>query len=422
MKVTLAYGKTGLDVVLPDQADVTLIEPKYLQGLPDQAGAIRQSLRQPISSPPLRYLTNPCSRVGIIFSDITRATPNEVILPVLLAELDHIPSERIVLFNSTGTHRANTHSELRGMLGDAIVNRYRIVQNDCLDRASHVLVGTTRSGNDVRVQREFVECDVRILTGFIEPHFFAGFSGGGKAVMPGLALLETISRNHNAPHMDSPMASWGITAGNPLWEEVRDATAMAEPTFLLNVTLNRDRQITSVFAGDWQEAHARGCEFAKATAMSPVGDAFDIVITSNSGYPLDLNVYQAVKGMSASAQIVKQGGSIIVAAECWDGIPDHGKYAQLLRSAESLDELLEAVRHPACQEQDRWQAHIQALICRKADVYFHSHNLSDDLLRSIHLLPCPDIGATFQSLLARYGPDARVCILPEGPQTIPYIA
>jgi len=187
---------------------------------------------------------------------------------------------------------------------------------------------------------------------------------------------------------------------------------MVEPTFLLNVTLNRDRQITGVFAGDWQEAHARGCDFAKSTAMSPVKDDFDIVITSNSGYPLDLNVYQTVKGMSASAQIVKQGGSIIVAAECWDGVPAHGKYAEFLREAESLEQLLEAVRDPACLKQDRWQAHIQALICRKADVYFHSHNLSDELLRSIHLLPCPDIGATVQALLARYGPDARVCVLP----------
>jgi len=422
MKVRLAYGKTGLDIDLPQQANVTLIEPQFLQGLPDQGGAVQRSLREPISSPALRDLVDPSSRIGVIFSDITRATPNDVILPVLLAELSHVSRQQIVLFNSTGTHRANTDSELRGMLGDEIVDGYRIVQNDCTDRASHMLVGTTRGGNDVWIHRELVECDIRILTGFIEPHFFAGFSGGGKAVMPGMSLLETISRNHNATHLDSPRASWGITAGNPLWEEVRDATAMVEPTFLLNVTLNRDRQITSVFAGDWQEAHARGCDFAKSTAMSPVEDAFDIVIASNSGYPLDLNVYQAVKGMSASAQIVKQGGSIIVAAECWDGIPAHGKYAEFLRESESLEQLLETVRNPACQEQDRWQAHIQALICRKADVYLHSHNLSDELLRSIHLLPCPDIEDTVSALLALHGPDARVCVLPEGPQTIPYIA
>jgi nickel-dependent lactate racemase len=197
---------------------------------------------------------------------------------------------------------------------------------------------------------------------------------------------------------------------------------MTEPTFLLNVTLNRDQQITGVFAGHWLQAHARGCDFAKATAMSPVQDPFDIVITSSSGYPLDLNVYQAVKGMSAAAQIVRKGGAIIVAAECWDGIPEHGKFAQFLREADSIEHLLATVREPGCQEQDRWQAHIQALVCSKADVYFHSHNLSDELLRSIHLLPCPDIGAAVQNLLSRYGPDARVCVLPEGPQTIPYIA
>jgi len=421
MKIKLAYGKTGLEISLPDDVSVTVVEPEYVDGLLDQAGALRDALRRPIGSPPLKALVKPSDKVGIAFSDITRPTPNHLILPALLGELAHVPDEQIVLFNSTGTHRPNTEAELRGMLGDEIVDRYRIVQNDASDRDSHVLVGRTISGNDAWIHREFVECDVRIPTGFIEPHFFAGFSGGGKAIMPGLALLETVMRNHNAKNLDSPLACWGITHGNPVWEEIREVAAMVQPTFLLNVTLNRDQQITGVFAGDFEEAHAQGCAFVKEKAMVPVQEPYDIVIGSNSGYPLDLNLYQSVKGMSAASQVVKEGGSIIIAADCWDGIPDHGEYAQLLLEAKSLESLLETIRAPGFQRQDMWEAHIQALICLKADVYFYSHNLSDEQIEGALLRPCCDIEATIAELLQKHGPRATICVLPEGPQTIPYI-
>ena len=421
MKIKLAYGKTGLEISLPDDVSMTVVEPEYVNGLPNQAGALRDALRQPIGSSPLKALVKPSDKVGIAFSDITRPTPNHLILPVLLGELDYVPDEQIVLFNSTGTHRINTEAELRGMLGDEIVDRYRIVQNDASDRNSHVLVGRTTSGNDAWIHREFVECDVRIPTGFIEPHFFAGFSGGGKAIMPGLALLETVIRNHNAKNLDSPLARWGTTRGNPVWEEIREVAAMVQPTFLLNVTLNRDQQITGVFAGELEEAHAQGCAFVKEKAMVPVQEPYDIVISSNSGYPLDLNLYQSVKGMSAASQVVKKGGSIILAADCWDGIPDHGEYARLLLEAKSLESLLETIRAPGFQRQDMWEAHIQALICLKADVYFYSHNLSDEQIEGALLRPCRDIEATVAELLQKYGRRATLCVLPEGPQTIPYI-
>jgi nickel-dependent lactate racemase len=421
MKIKLAYGKTGLEISLPDDVSVTVVEPEYVDGLLDQAGALRDALRHPIGSLPLKALVKPSDKAGIAFSDITRPTPNHLILPALLGELDYVPDEQIVLFNSTGTHRPNTETELRGMLGDEIVDRYRIVQNDASDRDSHVLVGRTTSGNDAWIHREFVECDVRILTGFIEPHLFAGFSGGGKAIMPGLALLETVIRNHSAKNLDSPLARWGTTHGNPVWEEIREVAAMAQPTFLLNVTLNRDQQITGVFAGDFEEAHAQGCAFVREKAMVPVQEPYDIVIGSNSGYPLDLNLYQSVKGMSAASQVVKEGGSIIIAADCWDGIPDHGEYAQLLLEAKSLESLLETIRAPGFQRQDMWEAHIQALICLKAEVYFYSHNLSDEQIEGVLLRPCRDIEATVAELLQKYGRRAAICVLPEGPQTIPYI-
>jgi nickel-dependent lactate racemase len=423
MKVRLAYGKQGLAVELPDYADVTIVEPKYLPGLPEQMDAVRAALQNPIGLPPLRELVTSSQTVGIVFYDLTRPTPDHLMLPALLEELEAaaIPRKQITLFNATGTHRANTETELRQKLGVNIVENFRIVQNDAYDRDSHVSVGTTSSGNAVWIQQEFVASEIRILTGFIEPHFFAGFSGGPKAVMPGLALLETVMRNHGARNIDHPKATWGITKGNPIWEDIHAAALLVKPTFLLNVALNREKQITAVFAGDMDQAHAQGCAFVQATAMAPVKEPFDIVITSNSGYPLDLNLYQAVKGMSAAAQIVKDGGSIIIAAECWDGIPDHGPYGSLLREAQSVEQLLATIRTPGFVKGDTWQAQIQALICQKAAVYVYSDGLTDQMIQAAMLRPCRNIEKTIAQLLSQYGQHARICVLPEGPQTIPYV-
>ena len=420
MIVDLAYGKTGLEVSLPDDANVTVITPKYVNGLADPAGAVLDALRRPIAAQPLKAVVKPNDKIGIVFNDITRATPNHIILPVLLDELS-VSDGQIILFNATGTHRANTEAELNEMLGDEIVDRFCIVQNAADADDSHTLVGTTKSGNDIWINSEFLKCDMRILTGFIEPHFFAGFSGGGKAMMPGMARLDTILRNHSAPNIDNPQARWGITSGNPLWEDVFEAASMVKPTFLLNVALNRDKQITAVFAGDLGKAHAQGCSFVKENAMVPVKEAFDIVISSNSGYPLDLNLYQSVKGMSAASQIVKQAGSIIIAADCWDGIPDHGEYGKLLHQADSVKALLETIHKPGFLKQDTWQAQIHALICCKADVYLYSRNLNDEQVKDALLKPCRGIETTVEQLLQKYGRDASICILPEGPQTTPYI-
>jgi nickel-dependent lactate racemase len=295
------------------------------------------------------------------------------------------------------------------------------VQNDARDRNAHASAGTTAGGNEVWLHKEYLRCTVRILTGFIEPHFFAGFSGGGKACMPGMARLETIMRNHNAGNIDDPGAAWGVTHGNPVWEEVREAAMMVPSTFLLNVALNREKQITAVFAGDLERAHEQGCAFVKRHAMAGVKRRYDIVIASNSGYPFDLNLYQSVKGMSAAAQIVKDEGTIIVAADCEDGIPDHGWYKRLLFEADSPASLLEMIRSGDCRCQDAWQAQIHAAICEKNDVYFFSRHLADEEIEHAMLKPCRDIAATVDRLLQSHGRDASICVLPDGTQTIPYL-
>jgi nickel-dependent lactate racemase len=428
MKIKLAYGKAGLWVDLPDAWDVTVIEPRFVLGLPDPAQALTDALAAPMGAPPLSDRVKATDRAGIVFSDITRATPHGQILPAVLAELAHLPPENITLFCALGTHRSNTEAELRSMfemsgspeIADALL-RYRIVQNNSFDPATQVHMGQTTRGHDIWINQELAACDVKILTGFIEPHFFAGFSGGGKALMPGMAGQRTVLGNHDAGMIADPNATWGITHGNPIWEEVMEVAHSVGGTFLVNVTLNKHKEITGVFAGDLDQAHAAGCAFVKETAMAPVPRAFDIVVTTNSGYPLDMNLYQAVKGMSAAALVVKEGGAILCAAECSDGIPDHGLYGQLLRESSSPRELLDRIMSPGFLKQDQWQAQIQAQIQVKAGVYVYADFLSAEQIRAALFQPSRDITATVASLLSQFGPDATICVLPEGPQTIPYV-
>lgn len=420
--VHLAYGKTGLDVQVP--AEAVIIEPSYVPGLLDEPSAITKALRDPISSLPLRDLIKPGQRAVIVHTDITRATPNERILPPLLAELESagIRREDITLLNALGTHRPQTPEELKVMLGPEVVARYRCVQHDGHDDANLVHLGRTAQGHDVRITRLFVEADVRILTGFIEPHFFAGFSGGPKGVLPSIAGAESVLSNHGPRMIAEPQARWGVTVGNPIWEEMLEAARMTRPTFLLNVAMNRDKHITGVFAGELFAAHQAGCRFVAESAMIPVPHPFDVVITSNSGYPLDLNLYQAVKGMSAASQVVRQGGTIIIAAQCWDGIPAHGQFGRLLAEAANSTELLARIQSPGFSCSDSWQAQILATIRQKAEVYVRADGLTDDQITQCLLRPSRRIEDTIARLQAAATKPISICVLSEGPVTIPYVS
>jgi nickel-dependent lactate racemase len=419
MKFTLAYGQTGLDIDLPVSADV--LRPRHATGLPDEAAAIRAALASPIGSPALADRVKRGQRVVVAHSDITRATPNERILPVLLAELEAagVRREDITLLNALGTHRAQTSSELRRMLGDSVVEKYRCLQHDAYDDANLVSLGETSFGHPVRLSRTLLEADFKILTGFIEPHFFAGFSGGPKGVLPALAGAESVLTNHGYNMIGDPKATWGICKGNPIWEEMREMALKVSPVFLLNVSLNVEKQITGVFTGELLAAHRTGRDFVRQNAMVPVDAPYDVVITTNSGYPLDQNLYQTVKGMSAASQIIRPGGAIVMAAACADGLPDHGQYASLLAEAGSPDAILEMLARPGFSVQDQWQVQIQAGIQKKADVYVYSDGLSDEQIRRALFTPCRDIPATISELIKKHGP--RVCVIPDGPQTIAYL-
>src|SRR5258708_2243589 len=371
MKINLAYGQGHLAIELPDKR-TTVIEPTHTPGLTDERGSVIAALENPIGAPPLRELIRPGDRICIGFTDITRATPNHRLIPWLLAHLSHVPREHITLLNSLGTHRPNTRVELEKLLTPEVVRDYRVLNHEPENPAAMVQFGVTRDGTPALINRHMAGADVRIATGFIEPHFFAGFSGGPKGIMPGLAGLETVMSNHGEKNIGHPKATFGVTEGNPIWEEMRDIALRVGPSFLLNVSLNEQRQITGVFAGDLLAAHRAGCEFVRRSAMQRVKAPFEIVVTTNSGYPLDQNLYQGVKGMSAGARIIQEGGTLILACECREGVPAHSPLDQLLRSAKSPEEILALLATPGFVRPEPWQAQIQSLIQRKARVLIHS--------------------------------------------------
>ena len=416
--VRLAYGRAGLEVDLPAGAEV--LEPRHVEGLAAEADAIRRALREPIGSPPLRDLVPAGAAVGVSVCDVTRPFPASRVLPVLLDELG---PARVTVFVATGTHRACTAAELERMLGREVLAAVDVVQHDAFDRSRHAELGLVPgSGAPALVERAFLEQDVRLTTGFVEPHFFAGFSGGPKMVVPGLAHLDTVLELHSAARIGHPAATWGRTRGNPVHDGIRGVAERAGVAFNLDVTLNHEQRITRVFAGELEASHAAGCAFAMETAMAPVAAPSDVVVSTNSGYPLDQNLYQTVKGMSAAAQIVRQGGAIVVASECADGLPDHGRYRDLLRESAGPAEFLEKLAGADEAEHDQWQVQVQAQIQRRARVLVRAGGLSPDQVRSAWLEPVDDVAACVDELLRAAGPDARLAVLPQGPQTIPYVA
>ena len=420
MLVKLAYGDSGLEVNFPESI-TDVVEPEYVPGLPDEPAAIRTALRNPIGATPLRQLISRDQKVAISICDITRPSPTDVVLPLILNELSHIPKKNVSILVATGTHRPNSQNELIDMIGRDIVKDFRIVNHDCFDRTTLILTGKTSDGTPIWLNKVWVESDVRITCGFVEPHFFAGFSGGPKMVAPGLAGFDTIMALHNAERIGSSKAVWGITQGNPVHDTVREISRITGVDFSIDVTINKNREITSVFAGDLFEAHNAACEASKRIVMRPVEHEYDIVVTTNSGYPLDQNLYQTVKGLSAAAQVVKNGGTIICASECRDGLPSHGEYSKILSESKSMTKLLEAINQSGNTRHNQWQVQVQAKIQMRAAVFIKSDYLTDTEIRAAHFNPISNIEHALEEFINKHGKATRICVLPEGPQTVPYL-
>ena len=300
MLLRLDYGTDGLEVDLPDER-VTVIEPSFRPAVADPHAALMAALRAPVGRAPLGDLVRRGQTIAISVCDITRAQPRPEMLRALFEAMPDVRDEDVTILIATGTHRTNTPAELERMVGREALRRFKLVNHDSRNPDCLARVGTTSAGVPVFLNRHWLAADFRITTGFVEPHFFAGFSGGPKMVAPGLAGLETVLVLHDARHIGHPNATWGVTEGNPVHDDVREIARMTGVHFSIDVTLNREQRITAVFAGDLFEEHRLACQAAKAGAMQEVESPFDVVLTTNSGYPLDQNLYQAVKGMSAAA-------------------------------------------------------------------------------------------------------------------------
>lgn len=415
MRVTLAYGTTGLPVDFGRPVDV--IEPAGGQVLEHPRQALLAALRHPIESRPLRELAVPGDQVVIVISDVTRPAPNRAMVRALLQELAHVPPDRITLLIATGLHRPCTREEIDSMLGADVASVYRVVNHDAEDADACRDIGRTSSGRPVAINRAYLDADVRITAGLIEPHFFAGFSGGAKLVLPGVAAAKSIMSNHDATLIGDPMARWGQLAGNPIHREQREAARLAGCEFTLNVTVNPARDITGIYAGALEPAHDVGCLELSREVMRGVDEPYDVVVTTNGGFPLDLNLYQTVKGMDAGAQVVRDGGHVVCAAECREGA-GHGAFVHMLRDHQSPSEMLTSIVTPGHHEVDQWQNQIFARVLDRATVHLHADGLNDAAVREAFCEPCPDIAERVEELAGSKG---RVCVLPRGPETVPYV-
>jgi lactate racemase len=337
------------------------------------------------------------------------------VFPSLRSEWRGAPPspDRVELLCATGTHRQATPAEMAALVGEDIVARYRIHDHDS-DDSDHLGVGSV-DGTPVLLDRRYVGADLRIVTGFVEPHFFAGWSGGPKGACPGLAATSTILEAHAPARIADPRSTWLVTAGNPVHEFVSAATALCPPHLSVDVTIDRRRRLTGVFAGPLPDSHRAACAFAAHHVVQPVDGRFDVVLTSNGGHPLDRNLYQAVKGMAAAERVVAEGGVIVMAAACGDGVPGTGAFARILDQARTAEAL---VRPNGPGELDRWQAQVLGRVLARAEVWLYSGGLADDTVRSGLMVPVHNLSAAVAGALARRGPGSRLCVLPQGPLTV----
>ena len=420
MQIHLQYGRDGLTAELPTE-NATIIRPRFVEGLPDEQAGFQNAVRRPKSARPLAEAVRAHESVAIVIADGTRPLPSARLLPWILAELAHVPARNITIIVGTGTHRANTEAELEGIVGAEVLQRLRVLNHNAYDDETMAVVRPAQNGHGpLMMNRAYVEADRRILVGFIEPHFMAGFSGGYKAVFPGVADLASIMHYHRAEMIGHPQSKWGVLQGNPTQAQIRANGSALPVDFLVNVTLNHKRQITRFFCGDVITAHEEGCLYVKETAMAPVDRRFPLVITTNSGFPLDQNLYQSVKGMCAAAEIIADNGEMIVAARCNDGFPAHGNFTKLLYEHESPQAMLETIFRPGFHMLDQWQVQKFAEVALRAQVAIYSE-LEPDAVARAGLTPVADLNEHIRATVEGLGADAPVAVLPEGPMAIPYL-
>jgi lactate racemase len=418
MKIHLAYGKEGLDVEVPEKNLAGVLTMKPTPPLPDPRGAIRNALQHPIGCPPIGELARKATRVCIVVCDFTRPVPNKALLPPLLEQLEAngVQNKNITILIATGLHRPSTPAEQEMMFGPEILRQYTIVDHHASVLQEQRFLGRTRKNTPVYIDERLCSADLKITLGFIEPHLMAGFSGARKIIAIGCAGEETIKTLHSPSFLDDPLCREGSIDRNPLHHELLEIAHMAGHDFTIDVALDANKAITGVFAGHPQLAHAKGMEAVRASVRATLPAPADIVLTTCAGYPLDLTYYQAIKGMTAALPVLKQGGVLVLAAECAEGLGSERfiSMATQFRTAEEFQRWIHA--HPV--EVDQWQLQECAKAVERGDVVVVSSGIQPEHREQLFIQTSPSVEDALRRALDKLGPDASIAVIPKGPYTL----
>lgn len=423
MFIDIFYGKGTIRADVPDKNLSAIYRKEKMRPLENPADEIIKTLQHPIQSPPLSELAKGCETVCIVINDITRPVPNKILLPPIIAELrkSGVPDSGIFFLNATGSHRPNTGAEIVELIGEELASEFGFENHDAFNPELHIFLGKTRDGADAHIDKRYMLSDLKILTGLIEPHFMAGYSGGRKALCPGLASIETIHRIHSPRFLESETTTNCMLLENRLHIELLEIADMAGVDFITNVVLNEDRDICGVFSGHFNAAHMEGVRFSMKHDCVPADEPVEIVITSSAGYPLDKTYYQAIKGMVGALNIVKTGGTIIIASECSEGLGNESFMKCLTKFAETGDikKYIEYLCVPANFVPDQWQVEMLLRALSKVEVILVSDGLTDEEIAITGATHATSFHQALEIAFKTHGPNARIAVIPEGPYVIP---
>jgi nickel-dependent lactate racemase len=420
MKVNLSYDTDGLQVELPETPGFQGVwRPSEPSVIKDPAVAITESLQNPLQCQPLLEMAKGRQSVCIVISDITRPVPNKIILPPLLAILQQagIKKEDITILIATGIHRPNEGDELIALVGEEIAAEYRIINHFSKETDDMVLVGKIDGEVLALINRHYVAADLKILTGFIEPHMWAGFSGGRKSILPGISSIETLEYMHGPEMIAHPGTVYGALEDNPFHQAGLAIMAKAGADFIVNVTLNTNKKITRVFAGDPVEAHLQGCKFLAPFCIKEVEQPLDFIVTTNAGAPLDCNLYQSVKGITGAAPVVKKGGEIVIASSCFEGLGSP-EYIEILKMVDTPKAFIERLLNREFFIPDQWCAQETYQVMIDHPVWLYAKGVTPVEMKRYHFQPVTNLNEAVDKLLARHGSQARWAVVPDGPLLI----
>ena len=417
MRIKLEYGKHGLWIDVPDRNLLAVLDRDDRPAPADQPGLVERALREPIGSSPLADAACGSRRACIVICDITRPVTNHLLLPPIIRELERAGVGEIRILIGNGLHREMTPDEIERSVGLEIAAKHPVHNHLARDPQANVRVGATSRGTPVHLDRVYVESDFRVLTGLVEPHMYAGFSGGRKLIAIGIAGMETIRVIHSPLFLEDESVRAGNLADNIFHREACEIARTAPAHFAVNVTINREREFTAVYAGDVFASHEAATDAAFDECTRFVPERPDIVITTNAGYPADLNLYQAGKGMLAAAAIVKPGGTVIFAAECCEGIGGC-EFAQLMTEAQSTDWIMRRITQPGFFMIDQWGAESLIKAMRVAEIMVYTTGLPPETIRKCFLSPVASVEEGIRTALQKHGPGATIAVIPKGPYVI----